>query len=621
MDGLRVTALTVAALVGQGSHASGDPRTFAPGIVSTPAIEDAIAFSPDGEFAVFARRAGAWGGPPEPGTLFASRRLADGWSRPVPVPFSGRHDDGDPSFAPDGSRLFFVSSRPAPDGRVDPDLWSVAFDGTRWGEPVHLGDAINSPAAEYSPSLAASGRLYFASMRDGGLGQGDIWVADAADEAFAAPRNLGPAVNSATGEWNVTVAPDESYLLFEASGRPANRSASGDLYVSYRAGQEWSRPIALDAVNTEQSELNARLSPDGAQFLFTRSTPADAGRQADILSLAAGQVLPHLADPAHARVAAVSRSAHEAFVLEAGSWRTLARLPTGRGPHEIGVSPDGRRAYTADYGQYPAPHEGPVDPAPPRWVEEDSGSITAVDLERLRPLRKIRIDRCRRNHGILVARDGRRLWTTCEEEGAVLEIDAESGATLRRFATATGSHQLLETPDETLLIASNVESGSVSLISLGDGVVTTLPAGRGAEGLALSPDGRRLWVGNGLDGTLSIFDLVTLRPVATVPSGGRFPVKLAFSADGREVGVVNTAPRAIVAFDARSRALARTLTFESPPLGILALPDGNMLVSFPRLNEVAVLSAADGARLATVRGIIEADGLAWIPAIRRGQTP
>jgi len=584
-----------------------------PGVVSTAAIEDSITIAPGGDLVVFSRRAGEWGGAPHPGTLFQSRRVDDMWSDPAPLPFSGRHDDGDAAFAPDGRTLFFVSSRPAPDGRTDPDLWSVVLEGARWGEPAHLGNAINSPAAEYSPSVAASGRLYFASMREGGAGQGDLWVAEPAQAGFQPPRNLGPAVNSAQGEWNVTVAPDERYLLFEASGRPSDRSVSGDLYVSYRTGGEWSRPIALDAVNTEQSELNARLSPDGSQFLFARSTPADAGRQADILSMAADRVLPHRANPDRARVAVVSRSAHEAFVLETGSWRTLARLPTGRGPHEIAVAPDGRIAYAADYGMYPAPHDGPVGPAPPRWIEEQSGSISVLDLANVQRPRTIRVDGCRRNHGILAARDGRRLWTTCEEEGVVLELDAASGAALRRFATATGSHQLLATPGDAVLVASNVESGSVSLIALDDGAVTTLPTGRGAEGLALSPDGRWLWVGNGIDGTLSVIDLPARRVVAAVESGGRFPVKLTFSADGREVWVVNTASRSIAAFDAHSRALLRTLPFDSPPLGILALPDGNMLVSFPRLNEAAVLNAANGTPVATVRGIVEADGLTWIP--------
>ncbi|MGH8197563.1 MAG: beta-propeller fold lactonase family protein [Steroidobacteraceae bacterium] len=589
-------------------------ETFAPGVVSSDAIEDAIAFSPDGQLAVFARRAGSWGGPPERGTLYQTRRQGTRWTTPRPLPFSGHHDDGDPSFSPDGRRLFFVSSRPNSGGRQDSDIWVVERMPAGWGEPRHLGDGVNSPAAEYSPAVAASGRLYFASMRDGGYGQGDLYVAEPEGDGFSAPRNLGPVVNSAQGEWNLTVAADESFLVFEASGRPTNRSVSGDLYVAYRSGGEWMAPVPLDAVNTEQSELNARVDRDGERFYFAQSTPADKGRHADIRWIAVERVLPHRADPRIARAAVVSRSAHEVFVLEAGSWRTLYRLPVGHGPHEIAISADRRRAYTADYGQFPVPHQAPIAPGPVQWVEAPSAQVTVIDLEGMRRLDTLRIDGCSRNHGILAARDGLRLWTTCEVEGSVLELDARSGATLRRFDTAIGSHQLLATPDETLLLVSNVESGSVSLIALADGTVRTLPTGRGAEGLAISPDGRRLWVGNGLDDTLSIVDLEAGRVSRTIPSGGRFPVKLAFSADGRSVQVVNTASRSIVVFDADELAPLRTHEFESPPLGILALPAGDRtLVTFPRRNEVAVISA-EGSRIASVPGIIEADGIGWIAA-------
>lgn len=588
---------------------------LAPGVISTGAIEDAAAFSPDGRVVVFARRAGRWGGPPEPGTLFVSRRSGAQWSEPEPLPFSGRHDDGDPAFAPDGRLLYFTSSRPAGDGRQDADIWAAARNGDAWGEPRHLGNVVNSPAAEFSPSIAASGRLYFASARDGGLGQGDLYVAEPAAGGFAAPRNLGARLNSATGEWNVTVDPDERFLVFEASGRATNRSVSGDLYVSYRLNGAWSAPVPLDAVNTTASELNARLSADGQRFHFARSTAPAPDRHADLWFLPAASVLPHLA-PAHgARVVAVSRSAHEIVVLEAGTWRRLARLPVGKGPHEIAVSPDGNLAYTADYGQFPRPHDQPIEPGPVNWMEAPSGTISMLDVSAMRRLGTLPVAECTRNHGILASRDGRRLWTTCEVEGAVDELDARTGKKLRRFATGIGSHQLAVTPDESLLVASNVESGTVSLVELATGAVTTLRTGRGAEGLALSPDGRWLWVGNAQDHTLSIVDLRERRVAGTIGSGGRFPVKLGFTVDGREVWVVNTASRSIAVFDAATRAQHRTLQFDSPPLGILPAPGGDvMLVTFPRRNELAVLSAADGSTLATVPGIVEADGIAWMPA-------
>lgn len=61
---------------------------------------------------------------------------------------------------------------------------------------------------------------------------------------------------------------------------------------------------------------------------------------------------------------------------------------------------------------------------------------------------------------------------------------------------------------------------SVSVIDAATGtVLATLPAGLGAHGVAISPDGRRAFVTNTLADSLSVIDLDALRPLATFPVG------------------------------------------------------------------------------------------------------
>lgn len=79
--------------------------------------------------------------------------------------------------------------------------------------------------------------------------------------------------------------------------------------------------------------------------------------------------------------------------------------------------------------------------------------------------------------------------------------------------------------------------------------------GRGAEGLAVAPDGATVWVSNAQDGTISIVDLGEGRLLETVPSGGRFPVKLAFTPNGRTVWVVNKQSRSLTVLDAGTRSV------------------------------------------------------------------
>jgi Tol biopolymer transport system component len=136
-------------------------------------------------------------------------------------------------------------------------------------EPEHL-EALSSPADESAPFVARSGRIYFSSTREGGAGSGDLYVAEPAGESFLAPTNLGAPVNGPSGEWGSSVDATESRLVFESSDRAENLSDSGDLYVAERRGSGWSTPRHLaPPVNSEQSDLAPRLSPDGRSLIFS----------------------------------------------------------------------------------------------------------------------------------------------------------------------------------------------------------------------------------------------------------------------------------------------------------------------------------------------------------------
>ena len=112
--------------------------------------------------------------------------------------------------------------------------------------------SVNSDAEEYSPFVTDSGALFFASDREGGYGQGDIYRADSLGEGFGPPTLLGPNVNGPFGEWNIWVAADEGELIFESSSRPTNISVPGDLYYSSRTNDGWTRQAAHRSELTRQ---------------------------------------------------------------------------------------------------------------------------------------------------------------------------------------------------------------------------------------------------------------------------------------------------------------------------------------------------------------------------------
>jgi YVTN family beta-propeller protein len=44
----------------------------------------------------------------------------------------------------------------------------------------------------------------------------------------------------------------------------------------------------------------------------------------------------------------LNKSDHEAALVDPQTNQVVAKIPTGRGPHEVAVSPDGKRAYVAN---------------------------------------------------------------------------------------------------------------------------------------------------------------------------------------------------------------------------------------------------------------------------------
>jgi hypothetical protein len=226
-----------------------------------------LTFTPDGRRAFWTEWDGAWGSKGTRQVIYAAELCQGTWTTPVPALFSGDYSDSDPFVSPDGRWVYFASERPVNDADDEPDADIWRYSLVEEGRLEHL--SVNSEAAEYSPVVTSSGALYFASARDGGPGQGDIYRAAPTDDGFAPAEALEPAINSPTGEWNLWISGDERELIFEASSRPTNLSESGDLYYSWRTPEGWALPVSIASLNSTGSELMPRLHPDGDTLYYT----------------------------------------------------------------------------------------------------------------------------------------------------------------------------------------------------------------------------------------------------------------------------------------------------------------------------------------------------------------
>ena len=270
------SAISASAVHGQQSSAA-QAELFGRGVFSTGLYELPPTFSPDGRTAYFTLSTPAYGRL----HIVMESHLREGkWSAPEVASFSGLYSDADPMFSPDGSKLFFLSRRPAP-GRAperrDFDIWYVERSGNGWGEPKHVA-AASGPQDEHYVSVASSGALYIASLREDSRGRGDVYRVPFINGVYGEPENLGPAVNSPDHhDTTPYVAPDESYIIFSSFGRPDGRGSQGDLYISTRVNGEWTAARNLgDAVNTIRTEYCPIVSPDGFLYFTSERGFADA---------------------------------------------------------------------------------------------------------------------------------------------------------------------------------------------------------------------------------------------------------------------------------------------------------------------------------------------------------
>ncbi|SEM27554.1 Outer membrane protein OmpA [Aquimarina amphilecti] len=160
--------------------------------------------------------------------LYRARLEGSKWVDIEELPFnSEEYSVAHPALTADGKYLYFASDMP--DTRGLSDLYKVEVfpDGT-FGEPINLGDKINTEGRETFPYISNSGRLYFASDGHVGLGGLDIFVTVPEEGTFSIPYNIGKPVNSSEDDFSF-VLNEETKIGYFSSNRKGGKG-NDDIY-------------------------------------------------------------------------------------------------------------------------------------------------------------------------------------------------------------------------------------------------------------------------------------------------------------------------------------------------------------------------------------------------------
>src|SRR5438128_8537353 len=107
-----------------------------------------------------------------------------------------------------------------------------------WSAPVNVGPNINSASTEMQVSITHQGlSLYFDSDRPGGFGRADIYVSQrtSLNTPWGPAKNLGATINTSNNEFAPGFSPDDHWMYFSSGPSRPGGFGSGDIWVSYRA--------------------------------------------------------------------------------------------------------------------------------------------------------------------------------------------------------------------------------------------------------------------------------------------------------------------------------------------------------------------------------------------------
>ncbi len=149
--------------------------------------------------------------------IYQVSRSGGKWSEPTQIIVGDSVLVAHPSISPDGETLYFVSDMPGGEGGKD--IWKASKSGDgNWGEPVNMGNLINTAGDEMFPSVRKDGSLYFSSNAQIGYGGLDIFrAAFDEEENNWVVSNLGRPINSEADDFAITFKGLEESGLFSSS--------------------------------------------------------------------------------------------------------------------------------------------------------------------------------------------------------------------------------------------------------------------------------------------------------------------------------------------------------------------------------------------------------------------
>lgn len=193
--------------------------------------------------------------------------------------------------------------------------------------------------------------------------------------------------------------------------------------------------------------------------------------------------------------------------------------------------------------------------------------------------------------------------------GQLIVLEAGSNLSGPKASIAVGGHpaHVIADADGRRAYVTNSEDDTMSVIDLDKGkAVATVATGDYPHGLRMSPDGKSIYVANVEDGSVSVIDTASLSETVRIRVGSA-PVQVGFTPDGSRVYVSLRDESKVAVIDTATQRVAARIEVGRSPIQVYATPDGRFVYVANQGTDavpddtVSVIDTAAGTVVKTIR--------------------
>jgi YVTN family beta-propeller protein len=196
-----------------------------------------------------------------------------------------------------------------------------------------------------------------------------------------------------------------------------------------------------------------------------------------------------------------------------------------------------------------------------------------------------------------------RIYVTNQLDNTASVIDGATHKIVATVRVGVSPAQMAVSPDGKSVYVANTGSDTVSVLDTDTDTVArtiALPPRSRPVDVALNRDGRYLYTADGGSNHVSVLDTQASRVVASVRVGTQ-PLSVAVAPDDRTVYAANSGSDDVSAIDARTNRVVRAIPTGRFPSSVTVTPDGASLYVTNELSGVTVINAGNGKVAARLR--------------------